>query len=237
MFKQFLLDLKVHKDDFALPLFIVPVCFALGFIMLNVIMFTVDDPGTWFTMGTFMAFICLIFFAVLIFSKYYQQFMLALSMGRTRKSFMVSYALRTLLWLAAGYLLMLVLYRVELAVGSVLFAAWPLEEDPTFLMDWKFIAVLLPCVVVLSMFVGALYSTFGKKALVPLWFLWMAVCLLGPQLLEVEEGDTSAMGMVAAGLNHVIQAVPDWGWITLGVAALAGMAGTVIVLGKKQMVR
>lgn len=233
MFKQFLLDLKVHKDDFALPLFIVPVCFALGFIMLNVIMFTVDDPGTWFTMGTFMAFICLIFFAVLIFSKYYQQFMLALSMGRTRKSFMVSYALRTLLWLAAGYLLVLVLYRVELAVGSVLFAAWPLEADPTFLMDWNFMAVLLPCVVVVSMFVGSLYSTFGKKALAPLWFLWMVVCLGGPQMHD-NEGNLSAVGMV---VNTIINAVPHWGWIALGVAVLAGMAGTVVVLGKKQMVR
>ena len=232
MLKQFLLDLKVHKDDFALPLFIVPVCFALGFILLNVMMFTVDDPGTWFTMGTFMAFICLIFFAVLFFSKYYQQFMLALSMGRTRKSFMASYALRTLLWLAAGYLLVLVLYRVELAVGSVLFAAWPLEGDPTFLMDWKFIAVLLLSVVIVAMFIGALYSSFGKKALVPLWFLWMASALTGPTLIDAEEDNP-----VVTGLRTLIQAVPDWGWIALGAAVLAGMAGTVIILGKKQMVK
>lgn len=237
MFKQFLLDLRVHKDDFVLPLLIIPACFVLGLGLLCLIMFTVNDDGSWVTMGTFMAFFSLIFFAVLIYSKYYQQFMLALSMGRTRKSFIVSYALRTLLWLAAGYLLVLVLYRVELVLGAKLFPGLMLEGDPIFLMDWKFMAILLPCVVVVSMFIGSLYSTFGKKALAPLWFLWMAVCLLGPQLLEVEEGDTSAMGMAAAGLNHVIQAVPDWGWITLGVAALAGMAGTVIVLGKKQMVR
>lgn len=236
MLKQFLLDLKLHKDDFILPLLIVPVCFVLGFIMLNVIMFTVDDPGTWFTVGTFMAFICLIFFAVLIYSKYYQQFMLALSMGRTRGTFMVSYALRTVLWLAAGYLLVLVLYQLELAVGTVLFAAWPLEGDPTFLMDWKFMGVLLLSATIVSMFVGALYSSFGKKALVPLWFLWMAACLLGPRLIP-EEGDTSNTGMVVAGLARAIQAVPDWGWIALGLVVLAGMTGTVITLGKKQMVR
>ena len=235
MLKQFLLDMKLHKDDFILPLLIVPVCFVLGFILLNVIMFTVDDPGTWFTMGTFMAFVSLIFFAVLIYSKYYQQFMLALSMGRTRGTFMVSYALRTVLWLAAGYLLVLVLYQLELAVGTVLFAAWPLEGDPTFLMDWKFMGVLLLSATIVSMFVGALYSSFGKKALAPLWFLWVAACLLGPRLIP-EEGDSNT-GMMVAGLARAIQTVPDWGWIALGLAVLAGMTGTVITLGKKQMVR
>lgn len=227
MLKQFLLDIKLHKSDFMLPLCVVPACCLLGFGFCSLIMFTIDDPGSWVTFGTFMAFFSLIFFAVLIFGKYYQQFMLALSMGRTRASFLVSYALRTLLWLVAGYLLVLVLYRAELAVGSKLFAPWPLEVDPTFLMDWKFIGVLLPCVAVFSMFVGALYSYFGKKAMAPLWFVWMAVCLMGPQL------DSGKLAVV----ERILAAVPGWGWIVLGLAVLAAMVGTVIGLGKKQMVK
>lgn len=233
MFKQFLLDLKVHKDDFALLLLIIPACFILGLGLLCLIMFTVNDDGTWITMGTLMAFAGMIFFAVLIFYRYYQQFMLALSMGRTRKAFLVSYALRTLLWLAVGYLLVLVLYRVELLLGARLFPGLMLEGAPTFLMDWKFIAALLPCVVIFSMFIGSLYSSFGKKALAPMWFLWMVVCLGGPQMHD-DEGNLSAVGMA---VNTVINAVPRWGWVALGVAVLAVMTGTVITLGKKQMVR
>ena len=229
MLKQFLLDIKLHKKDFLLPLIIIPFCFLLGFGLCCLIMYTVDDAGTWFTMGTFMAFVCLIFFTVLIYTKYHQQFMLALSMGRTRGTFMVSYALRTVLWLLAGYLLVLVLYRIELAVGSVLFAAWPLEGDPTFLTDWKFIGVLLISATIVSMFVGALYSSFGKKALAPLWFLWMAVCLLAPRLPETEEN--------ADVVVRILRLVPEWGWITVGLVALAAMVVTVIGLGKKQMVK
>ena len=236
MLKQFLLDIKLHKKDFLLPLIIIPFCFLPGFGLCCLIVYTVDDAGTWFTMGTFMAFVCLIFFAVLIYTKYHQQFMLALSMGRTRGTFMVSYALRTVLWLLAGYLLVLVLYRIELAVGSVLFAAWPLEGDPTFLMDWKFMGVLLISATIVSMFVGALYSSFGKKALAPLWLLWMAMCLLGPRMIP-EEGDTGHAGVAVAGLARAFRAMPDWGWTVLGLAVLTGMTVTVITLGKKQMVR
>lgn len=227
MLKQFCLDIKLHKSDFLMPLCVVPACFLLGFGFCSLIMFVIDDPGTWVTFGTFMAFFSLIFCAVLTFGRYYQQFMLALSMGRTRASFLFSYALRTLLWLAAGYALLLILYRVELAVGSKLFAPWPLEADPTFLTDWSFVAAALPCVTVFSMFVGALYSYFGKKAMAPLWFLWMALCLLGPQM------DSGKLAPVA----RILEAVPGWGWVVLGLAVLAGMAGTVIGLGKKQMVK
>ena len=150
--------------------------------------------------------------------------MVALSMGRTRKEFLISYAVRTLLMLVLGYGLMLVLYRVELTIGSRLFAAWPLEGDPVFLMDWWFIVPVLSGAVLLSMFLGSLYSYFGKKALAPLWFVWMAVCMLGPKLAHEENA-------------WIIALVPAPVWAGLGIAVVAAMAVTVLILGKKQMVK
>lgn len=228
MLKQFLIDIKLHKKDFLLPLCVIPACFLLGVGLCGLIMFTVEDPGTWVTFGTFMATIALVFFAVLNFAKYYQEFMVALSMGRTRTAFMVSYALRTLLELVVGYCLILVLYRVELAVGNNLFAPWPLESDPTFLMEWP-ILVALPALAILSMFIGSLYCYFGKKVLIPLWFVWMGTCVLGPRLFETE-GSMSAV-------SQFLQSIPQWGWITAGLVAVAGMVATIIGLGKMQMVR
>lgn len=229
MLKQFLLDIKLHKKDFLLPLIMIPACFLFGFGFCCLIMFTVDDPGSWVTFGTFMAVCSLVFFAVMNFAKYHQEFMLALSMGRTRGAFLVSYALRTLLMLALGYGLVLALYRVELVVGSKLFAPWPLEMDCEFLTDWGMIAIGLPVMVIMAMFIGSLYSWFGKKVLAVLWIIWMAVCLVGPRLVETEEN--------ADAVARVLQSVPEWGWITAGLVALAAMAATVIGLGKKQMVK
>ena len=229
MLKQFLLDIKLHKKDFLVPLVMIPACFLLGVGLCCLIMFTEDDPGSWVTFGTFMAWLSLIFFAVMNFAKYYQEFMLALSMGRTRGAFLFSYALRTLLMLALGYGLVLVLYRVELAVGSKLFAPWPLEMGFEFMTDWRMIAIGLPVMVIVAMFIGSLYSWFGKKVLVVLWVVWMALCLVAPRLTETEES--------ADAVARVLRLVPEWGWIAAGVAALAAMVATVIVLGKKQMVK
>ena len=229
MLKQFLLDVKLHKKDFLLPPLVTVVCFLLGFGFCCLIMFLVDDPGGWVTAGTWMALSCLNVFVFLNFAKYYQEFMLALSMGRTRTSFMVSYALRMLLSLVIGYGLMLALYPLELAVGSKLFAPWPLEEGIGFLSNWWLFAAAPVVAVIVSMFIGAIYSYFGKKALIPVWCVWMGVCVLGPRLLE-EEGTLSFVA-------QFLRALPEWGWIPAGAAALAAMATTVVVLGKKQMVK
>lgn len=229
MLKQFLLDIKLHKKDLLLLLVIIPACFLLGFGLCCLIMFAVDDPGSWVTFGTFMAWLSLFFLAVMSFAKYYQEFMLALSMGRTRKDFLFSFALRTLLMLALGYGLVLVLYRVELVVGSKLFAPWPLEMGFGFMTDWRMIAIGLPVMVIVAMFIGSLYSWFGKKVLGVLWAVWMAVCLVGPRLMETEEN--------ADAVARILRLVPELGWIAAGVAALAAMVATVIGLGKKQMVK
>lgn len=229
MLKQFFLDIKLHNKSFLLPLFMIPGCFLLGFGLCCLIMFTEADPGSWVTFGTFMAWLSLFFLAVMSFGKYYQEFMLALSMGRTRKDFLFSFALRTLLELAMGCALILVLYRVELAIGSKLFAPWPLEKGFEIMTEWRMIAICLPVMVIVAMFIGSLYSYFGKKVLGVLWAVWMAVCLVGPRLMETEKN--------ADAVARAFKSVPEWGWIMAGLAALAAMAATVIGLGKKQMVK
>lgn len=227
MLKQLKIDLKLYEEDYIGFPVLLSCFFLAGFGLLCLIMFTVNNDGSWVTMGTFGTVFSLILYSVLTFYQYDKQFRLALSMGRTRKGFLFSYAVRSLLSLTLGYALVLALYRVELALGARLFPGQMLEVDPTFLMDWKFIAVLLPSVVIFSMFLGSLYSYFGKKAMAPLWFVWMAVCLMGPQL------DSGKLAVV----ERILAAVPGWGWIVLGLAVLAAMVGTVIGLGKKQMVK
>ena len=229
MLNQFLLDIKLHKKDYLLPLIVIPACFLLGVGLCSLIMFTVEDPGTWATCGTFLAWISLFFFAVMNFAKYQQEFMLALSMGRTRGAFLVSYALRMLLEMIIGYSLVLVLYQLEMALGNQLYAPWPMELGFEFVADWRMIAIVLPASVIVAMFIGELYSWFGKKVLAVLWVIWMALCLVGPRLMETE-GNADVVA-------KFLQAVPGWGWIVTGVVAAIAMVATVIGLGKKQMVK
>ena len=224
MLKQLKLDLKLYKNDLWSALVIMTVAFLMGFGVVTAVMLLSADPESWITMGTIGALFGMIVWFVVHFVKYSQQFMLALSMGRTRTSFLFSYAVRSLLNLALGYGMVLVLYRVELAVGTKLFAPWPLEVDPTFLLDWRIITAVLFGTVILSMFIGTLYSYFSKKALAPMWFVWMTVCIGGPRLAHEE-------------YRWVWNLLPDAAWIGLGIGAIIAMVATIILLGRKQMVK
>lgn len=235
MLRQLILDLKLHKGRYLIPVLVLPLCFLFGFGLLYIIMHT-TDADTWFCLGTSLTLITLIFCAVILGLYYRSEFMLALSMGRTRGAFMASYAIRTLLWVVSGVAVVIALYRVELTLGGKLFPAYPLEGDPAFLTDWGFVSVLTLCVMLLNMFIGALYSYFGKKALIPLYFIWIAGCIMGPRLSHPED-NTDFLSQTALRLQSFVQTVPDAVWIALGVALLTAMMVTVISLGKKQMVR
>jgi hypothetical protein len=140
-------------------------------------------------------------------------------MGQARTGFLFSYAVRSLLNLALCYGLVVIFYHVELAVGTKLFAPWPLELDPTFIMDWRTITAVLFGTVILSMFVGSLYSYFGKKAMAPLYFLWIGSMLSGSRL------------------SWVWNLLPGAVWVGLGIGVVVAMVATILILGKKQMVK
>lgn len=224
MLKQLKMDLKLYKNDIWGALVIITVAFLVGFSVVAAVMLLSADPESWITMGTFFALMGMMLYFIAYYMKYYQRFMLTLSMGGTRTSFLFSYAVRSLLNMALCYGMVLLLYRVELAVGTKLFAPWPLEIDPTFLLDWRIITGVLCGTVILSMFIGTLYSYFGKKVLVPLWFAWMAVCLGGPRLSH-------------EGYEWIWKLLPGAAWAGLGIGVVVAMIATILILGKKQMVK
>jgi len=167
--------------------------------------------------------------------SYPQEFMLALSMGRTRKAFMLSYYLRLLLQLVVGWLLILLLHQAELHTYTLVFFRYQNEIFFSFLTDWR---VLLPTFLllpVLSMFMGALYGKYGKKGWFVFYVLWLFCCFVLPRMFHEEPSD-GVLDQVAFGLQRAILVVPVTAWIVFGVIALTGMAAAVIKFGMEQKV-
>lgn len=233
MLQQFLLDCKLHGKNYLLRLLLVPAGFLTG-IGIVALIALLDEADEGFAMGTLFALFALVMAAVVNCFSYHHEFMLALSMGRTRREFMVSYVLRQLLWLTAGYLLVLALYAAEMAVQRQVFAGMELEL--TFLTDWRMILAVIPGLTLLGMFIGSIYSRFGKPALIPLYFGYLFLCFVGPHFIDMEDGDNSLLAQTARGIAGFAQAVPVEVWITLGIAALCAMLVSVIQIGRKQLV-
>lgn len=237
MLKQFIIDMKLKKDNFLVQLFAAVFGFMVGFGILCAIMFLDGDAEKWFCLGTLVALFALVMCAVIFYGlAYRQELNLALSMGRTRRQFVCAYVLRQLVYLVAGYVLVLLLYRLELALGAKIFAAYRREIDFGFLTDWRYVLAAIPAITLVTLFIGTLYSYFGKKAGWILYALWMALGILGPRMISADPEDTSFLGQAGMGLMGALQAVPAGMWVVISVAAVAVMLTTIVQLNRKQMV-
>lgn len=237
MLQQFSKDLRLHKNSMLGQLLGLVGAFVFGVILVAIIMFTDDDPGSWFCMGTLIA--CLVLVAAVLFTSafsYPQEFMLALSMGRTRKEFMVSYYLRSLVNLLMGWLMILLLHQIELRSYTLIYYRYANEIFFSFLTDWRVLTPIFLLLPVLSMFLGALYGKYGKKGLFAFYVLWIFCCFVLPRMFH-DEPSEGVLDQMAVGLLRTIQVVPAGVWIGFGAVTLAVMAGMTVKFGMEQMVK
>lgn len=236
MVQQLKKDIGLNRRFFLLQAGIQLVCFLVGLGVALVIMLG-EEPDSWFCMGTLFSWLVLMIMSYFGESiTYPREFMLALSMGRTRKGFMGAYYLRSVLQLLTGWVVVLALHRVELAVYQHLFHQCSREADMGVLLELR---VLLPVVLLLpslSMCMGALYGRYGRKGYIPFYLVWLFACFVLPRMFDDERGE-GVLDQMATGLLGAIQNVPPMAWLIFGAVVLTGMAAVILRLGMQQMVR
>lgn len=212
--------------------------FLFGEILLFLIMFLEDDPGSWFCMGTVIALVMLLVTTVLFYGVGYTgAFSLALSMNCTRRRFLLDYSLKILAHLVLGYLLVLGFYRLELLVGNAAFPDYPLEAELSFLTDWRVVLAGIAGMLLSALFVGAMFGRFGRKAGLIVYLVWMFCCFVVPKIFTAEPGGEGVFDQAALLTQSALLRMPMAGWLTLGAIAAVSMLATVVVMARKQMVR
>lgn len=235
MFQEIKRDFKQNYDSLVLQAVLAPVGFIFGFGLLMIIMVTDETATSWFPLGTTMALGLSIMFPLVFGFGYHQQFMLALSMGQTRKGFMTAYALRQLVGTTLAYLLVLGLYHVETAACTRLFPQLENEISFLFLTRW-WVPALIPVLVLVGMFVGSIYSRFGRNGWFIFYFLWSGGCILAPRVLEVEPGAADGFSLAVLSVGRFLSRVPGGAWAVLAAMLVLGMLVTVLQIGRKQLV-
>lgn len=212
--------------------------FLFGEILLFLIMFLEDDPGSWFCMGTVIALVMLLVTTVLFYGVGYTgAFSLALSMNCTRRRFLLDYSLKILAHLVLGYLLVLGLYLLELLIGHAAFPDYPLEQELGFLTDWRVVLAGIAGMLLSALFVGAMFGRFGRKAGLIVYLVWMFCCFVVPKIFTAEPGGEGVFDQAALLTQSALLRMPMAGWLTLGAIAAVSMLATVVVMARKQMVR
>lgn len=233
MIEQLKLDLKLHGRDIAGKAAIPLIGLILGFVMVCIILTVEKDETTFFCMGSLISFMLLVLISLVWCLHFPQEYMLALSMGRTRSAFLFSYTVRSLLAQGCGYLIVLAGYALEQSAYPMIFPGYVNEDPFPFLTQWWVIALAVPGVVLVQMFLGVLYGKFGKPFLAVAYFGWLGLCILGPQLLNDHSVGSRMMQTVFGWSGYI----PSPVWIVLGIGAVGAMAATVVIEGRKQMVR
>lgn len=228
MIRELIQEIKLHKGSMLGMWLTIPIGFAMGFGILCLIMLLDETTTEWAPLGTIGSLFPVALVMIVGFLGYRQEFMLALTMGRRRKAFMLAYALRQTVWALVAYGIVLTLCQVETVLAGLMFGGKPLTEDISvgLLLKWQFLVPWVLGLVLLNMFLGALYSRFGKPFGMVLYFVWIGSCILLPEMLEKMPGVT---GWFAA--------LPWQAWAGIGLAAAVAMTVTVVALGRKQMVR
>lgn len=212
--------------------------FLFGEILLFLIMFLEDDPGSWFCMGTVIALVMLLVTTMLFYGVGYTgAFSLALSMNCTRRRFLLDYSLKILAHLVLGYLLVLGLYLLELLIGHAAFPDYPLEAELSFLTDWRVVLAGIAGMLLSALFVGAMFGRFGRKAGLIVYLVWMFCCFVVPKIFTAEPGGEGVFDQAALLTQSALLRMPMAGWLTLGAIAAVSMLATVVVMARKQMVR
>lgn len=212
-------------------------CCGFGMVMVAIIMNVDQDPGGWFCMGSVISCIALVMFSLLYCGfSYPHRLMLALSMGRKRKHVVASYYLGTVLSLVLGWGLLVVLYRVELAVYTAAFPQYGNEVSLSFLTNMRIVVPAIVGLPVVAMFLGALIGKYGKKGYVFFYILWFFGCFVLPRMFDHDRGE-GMLDQMAGGVLHAFKVVPAGAWLVCAVVLLAGMAVAVYRFAMEQMVK
>jgi len=201
-------------------------------VLLVVLIVKLGGETSWFSLGTVIAIFTMLLFTVIVgLTSYSVEFRICLSMGGTRRGFLMYYALRQVFTLAVDYVFIRLLYIGENALYGAIFPGLTNEAPFTFLGSIWCLPVLAG-LGLLSMFLGALRAKFGNKGMVVFWFLWMFCCLILPRMFARD--DTSALGLAAGAVLNAILTVPPAAWAVFLSAAAVAMIAAVIYWGTRQ---
>lgn len=187
--------------------------------------------------GTLVAAMTLLL--IVIFAGAFQilaGFRIALSMGGTRKWYLLTYYLQLVVGTLVGGGLLTLLYKIETMLTKAseskpLLANIPVK-DPLL-----YVLVLVLILTAAATFFGTLILRFGKKAFWVLWCLWMAGTLGVPAMLGAAKNTPgSILGIIGTFLINVFGGLASGTIIIILLLIwLICLAGSYTILRKQQI--
>lgn len=192
-----------------------------GILLLSIILKFSNDTS-YAPMGGILSGIVAFFYSgLMVLLQMSNSFNFAVSMGRTRKSFFVSYYIVALAGIIVAAALVFLFFWVENMLYPNIYPGYTQEVETKDLN--RFLPYVLPGAVLYTsalVFCGASLMKFGRKAFWVLWCLWMLGCLGLPRMIDAaDENPASLYGIAGRALARFVQGVPFEIWIAAFILA------------------
>lgn len=230
---------KLQKQSLLLMLGFVAGAWLFGTILVAVIMKIVKGVEDYPLLGSVMGLIvwaaCTLFYGMMTLEK---SFCMAVSMGRSRKEFLLSYWIISTINTIIEVAVILLLDGIERLLAAWLYRGMPCVLDLLGQMkDWRLLLGVILLLPAFRLFMGMLVMKFQRQAFWGIWAAWMLGSIGLPRLAHFEEkNEAHPAAQMLYSLQQVFTSLGETGIFLLAVAAaviLFLIAGMVL---KKQAV-
>lgn len=217
----FVKHLKATRSGFLVMLAMQSFLFLFGFAIVLIINATINHDRDYALIGSLMALIASLFGGMLRGNGAMNRYRTAVSMGHTRRAYLLAAPFITALNCGAGIVFAWVLGRFELWVYHILYPGWEMEFDVISMMKWWHFLLFILGVCALDYVLGAVQLRFGTKGFA---FIWFPLCFSGvfmnATVGAAQEGSTSLLAQLGRGILFVAGLLRPAMWAAIGIVLL-----------------
>lgn len=236
--KFFIKHLRATRSGVVLMLALQFALFLFGVFMVAIINYFLNDDRDYAAVGSLMALIGTVFGGLLRGNGAAPRYRMAVSMGSTRRSYLLADPAATALNCAAGIVFAWLLNKLELWLYALLYPGWELALDFMAGMAWWSYLMLVAGVCALDFCLGALQLKFGAKGFAAVWFpLCFAPMIFGNAVSAAKEGGTSLLAQLGRGVLFLVSLLTPAMWAAAGIALLLALVVLSVLFYRKAEVR
>ena len=165
------------------------------------------------------------------------RYRLAVSMGYTRRAYMLVDPVLTLMNCTVGVVFAWVLNQLELRLYAAIYPGWEVDLDIFSVLEWWHCLVLILGVCLLDFLFGALLLRFGAKGFAAVWFPLCFLPLIVMKSVEAAaDGGGSLLAQIGRGIAFLTGLLSPAMWCAAGILlALALLALSALCYGRAEI--
>ncbi len=228
---------KVNRSGMLMMLAFQLGLFLMGVVMVLGINAFLNDDRDYAAVGGMMALMATVMGGLTRGSAGMIRYRLAVSMGYTRRAYMLVDPVLTLMNCIVGVVFAWVLNQLELRLYAAIYPGWEVDLDIFSVMEWWHCLVLILGVCLLDFLFGALLLRFGTKGFAAMWF---PLCFLPLIIMKsadaAKDGSTSLLAQIGRGIAFLIGLLSPAMWCAAGILlALALLVLSALCYGRAEI--